>query len=193
MKYPPGRLRRFARLLRQGGQELYSLLVWTGRVEGALDWGVNLALTGESSLSVGPGSRVRRGTVISLRQGENRGGSFRVGKNTSIGQYNNFRSVGAAIEIGDNCLISQFGSFIATGHGFERRDMLIGEQPIPEAQGITIGSDVWIGTSVTIMPGLTIGDGAVIGAGSVVTKDVPSYAIVVGSPARQVSERKAVR
>ena len=67
--------------------------------------------------------------------------------------------------------------------------MLIGEQPEPDAKGITIGSDVWIGTSVTIMPGISIGDGAVIGAGSVVTKDVAAYAIVVGSPARQVSER----
>lgn len=105
-------------------------------------------------------------------------------------QYNNFRSVGAPITIGDNCLIAQFGSFIARGHGFARRDMLIGEQPIPESIGISIGSDVWIGTNVTIMPGITIGDGAVIGAGSVVTKDVDAYTIVVGSPARKVSERR---
>lgn len=52
--------------------------------------------------------------------------------------------------------------------------------PTPTAD-ITIGSDVWIGTNVTILP-CRIGDGAIIGAGTVVTKDVPPYAVVVGSP-----------
>lgn len=46
------------------------------------------------------------------------------------------------------------------------------------------GNDVWIGMAASIISGITLGDGAVIGAGSVVTKDVPPYAIVVGSPAR---------
>lgn len=47
-----------------------------------------------------------------------------------------------------------------------------------------IGNDVWIGSAAVILQGVTIGDGAVVGAGAVVTKDVPSYAIVVGVPAR---------
>lgn len=47
----------------------------------------------------------------------------------------------------------------------------------------TIGNDVWIGMGVMIMDGVSIGDGAVVGAGSIVTKDVPPYAIVYGSPA----------
>ena len=52
-----------------------------------------------------------------------------------------------------------------------------------------IGNDVWIGLNVIIIAGVRIGDGAVIGAGSVVTKDVPSYAIWAGIPARQIRER----
>lgn len=48
----------------------------------------------------------------------------------------------------------------------------------------TIGNDVWMGLNAYIKEGVTIGDGAIIGASSVVTKDVPPYAIVVGSPAR---------
>nr|WP_283240778.1 CatB-related O-acetyltransferase [Campylobacter sp. RM9328] len=47
-----------------------------------------------------------------------------------------------------------------------------------------IGNDVWTGVDSIIKIGVKIGNGAVIGANSVVTKDVPSYAIVVGSPAR---------
>lgn len=41
-----------------------------------------------------------------------------------------------------------------------------------------------IGANATLLPGITIGTKAMIGAGAVVTKDVPSYAIVVGNPGR---------
>ncbi len=41
-----------------------------------------------------------------------------------------------------------------------------------------------IGANATILSGLTIGNYALIGAGAVVTKDVPSYALVIGNPAR---------
>lgn len=36
--------------------------------------------------------------------------------------------------------------------------------------------------NVTVLDGVTIGDGAVVGAGCVVSKDVPPYAVVIGSP-----------
>jgi acetyltransferase-like isoleucine patch superfamily enzyme len=45
---------------------------------------------------------------------------------------------------------------------------------------------VSIGSSATIMGGIKIGKGALIGAGAVVTKDVPSFAVVVGNPAKIV-------
>ena len=41
-----------------------------------------------------------------------------------------------------------------------------------------------IGANATILPGLTIGQYAMVGAGAVVTRSVPPYAVVVGSPAR---------
>jgi chloramphenicol O-acetyltransferase type B len=40
-----------------------------------------------------------------------------------------------------------------------------------------------------VLPGARIGDGAVVGARTVVAKDVRPYAIVVGSPAREVRRR----
>lgn len=53
---------------------------------------------------------------------------------------------------------------------------------IAERKWITIGNDVFVGANVTILDGVTIGDGAIIGAGAVVSKDIPPYAIAVGSP-----------
>lgn len=52
-----------------------------------------------------------------------------------------------------------------------------------------IGNDVWIGDNVLILSGITVEDGAIIGGGAVVTKDVPAYTIVAGSPARALRER----
>jgi len=52
-----------------------------------------------------------------------------------------------------------------------------------------IESDVWIGQNVMIKSGVNIGVGAVIGAGSVVTKDVESYSIVAGVPAKHIRYR----
>ena len=41
-----------------------------------------------------------------------------------------------------------------------------------------------IGANATIVCGVTIGEYALIGAGAVVTKDVPAYSLVYGTPAR---------
>ena len=42
-----------------------------------------------------------------------------------------------------------------------------------------------IGANATIVCGVVLGEYCFVGAGSVVTKDVPAYALVYGSPARQ--------
>jgi len=54
---------------------------------------------------------------------------------------------------------------------------------------LEIGHDVWIGTRVIVMAGVKIGTGAVVGAGSIVTRNIPPYAIVAGSPARIIRYR----
>ena len=54
---------------------------------------------------------------------------------------------------------------------------------------IVIGDDVWIGYEAVIMAGVHIGDGAIIAARAVVTKDVPPYTIVGGTPAKEIRKR----
>lgn len=58
-----------------------------------------------------------------------------------------------------------------------------------EAKLTIVENDVWIGHGAFVLPGVTIGTGAVVGAMAVVTKDVPPYAVVVGSPARIMKYR----
>ena len=52
-----------------------------------------------------------------------------------------------------------------------------------------IGHEAYIGAGSFIKRGVRIGHGAVVGAGSIVTRDVPDYAMVVGTPARMVRMR----
>ena len=54
---------------------------------------------------------------------------------------------------------------------------------------IIIGDDVWIGYEAVIMSGVHVGNGAIIAARAVVTKDVPPYTIVGGTPAREIRKR----
>ncbi len=82
-----------------------------------------------------------------------------------------------------------------TSHDFLYNDyygLREAEAPLPYdrfSEKCKIGNDVWIGTNSTVLRGVEIGNGAVVGANSVVTKDVPPYAIVVGSPAKIIKYR----
>lgn len=55
---------------------------------------------------------------------------------------------------------------------------------------LEIEHDVWVGAQVIILPGCQkIGTGAVVGAGSVLTRNVESYTVVAGNPARVIKHR----
>ncbi len=88
---------------------------------------------------------------------------------------------------------SQITSFPLINNIFNNEELLpsgkkkeIFLKEIKQKEGITIGNDVWIGMGSYIMPGVTIGNGVTIGTNSVVTKDIPDYCIVAGSPARMI-------
>jgi acetyltransferase-like isoleucine patch superfamily enzyme len=56
---------------------------------------------------------------------------------------------------------------------------------------VVIKDGAHIGIGAIIMPGVTIGEGAIIGAGAVVTRDIPPYSVVVGSPAKVIKTFEA--
>lgn len=54
---------------------------------------------------------------------------------------------------------------------------------------VTIGKFVQLGAHCLVFPNVTIHEGAVVGALSLITKDIPSWEIHVGIPARKLKDR----
>ena len=54
---------------------------------------------------------------------------------------------------------------------------------VPE--GVVVGDGASLGAGAVVVAGTTIGRWALVGAGAVVTRDVPDFALVIGSPARR--------
>lgn len=104
---------------------------------------------------------------------------IKFGKNTYIAHAQNI-SIGPTAEIGDNCRIYPSCSIAAAVMGDEDK-VSKGER-----RHAKIGDNCIIGEHSMIVGAIEIGHNVVIGAGAVVRKDVPSYAIVAGNPAKIV-------
>eukprot|EP00276_Gloeochaete_wittrockiana_P011339 CAMPEP_0184648246 /NCGR_PEP_ID=MMETSP0308-20130426/5321_1 /TAXON_ID=38269 /ORGANISM="Gloeochaete witrockiana, Strain SAG 46.84" /LENGTH=194 /DNA_ID=CAMNT_0027079909 /DNA_START=54 /DNA_END=638 /DNA_ORIENTATION=+ len=116
------------------------------------------------------------------------------GTNIFLGNnvYMNFNCVALdcnKIEIGNNVM---FGPNVSLYPATHPTDPALRNAGPEYAKAIKIGDGVWIGGGATILPGITIGEGSTIGAGSVVTKDVPSYVVVAGNPARVIRQLAGV-
>ncbi|MGP5157692.1 DapH/DapD/GlmU-related protein [Pseudoalteromonas prydzensis] len=111
-----------------------------------------------------------------------------VGDNTSINR-GCIINAGGGVNIGNDVLIGPNVTIYSQNHAFKSKADKIIQQGY-EYGIVTIEDDVWIASNVTILPGVTISKGAVVGAGSVVTKDIMEYDVVVGNPAKKISERQ---
>ena len=71
-------------------------------------------------------------------------------------------------------------------HTFDSLDVPIRDQ-MRKPQQVTIGRDSWIGTGSIVLA--NVAPKAIVGANSTVTKEIPTRAIAVGSPAKIVKMR----
>lgn len=111
-------------------------------------------------------------------------GDVTIGDHTRIGIH---CTIIGPVCIGNHVNLAQGITVTALNHNFDDKTKRIDEQGIT-TKPVRIEDDVWIGANAVILPGVSIGQHAVVAAGAVVTKDVPSYCIMGGVPARIIKE-----
>lgn len=119
----------------------------------------------------------------------------KIGKGVSLGQ-NVF--VGNRVVIGDKCKIQNnvsvydnvtleegvfCGPSMVFTNVYNPRSLI---ERKSEYRDTLVKKGATLGANSTIVCGITIGEFAFIGAGAVVNKDVESYALMVGVPAKQI-------
>lgn len=115
-------------------------------------------------------------------------GKITVGNHVEIG-IGSVLYASSCIEIGNNVAIAAYCYIIDSNHGIEKNELIMNQ--VSTIKGpVVIEDDVWLGAGCKVLSGVHIGKGAVIGANSLVNKDIPGYAIAVGSPAKVIGYRK---
>lgn len=143
---------------------------WSDNGEDDLRRAQMLGFTGRKVL-------VAPGAVIRIPRGQ-------VGDNVFIGLYT---YLNGNVTLGDNVLIGPHCSLPAGNHKFDPITGWFSARS--EADGddsIVVGDGCWLASHVTVTAGVRLGRANLVCAGSVVTKSTPDYAIMAGTPARQV-------
>jgi UDP-2-acetamido-3-amino-2,3-dideoxy-glucuronate N-acetyltransferase len=148
----------------------------------------------DASAKIGDGTRVWH--FAQIRDGVTIGSSCVIGRNVYIG---------SGVQIGDNCKIQNNalvyepasisdGVFIGPGviltnDQYPRAvnpDLTLKSAADWISVGVSIGNGASIGAGSVCVAPLEIGAWALVAAGSVVTKNVQTFALVAGVPARQI-------
>mgnify|MGYP006092785351 len=131
-------------------------------------------------LKCGVRNKIGQGAMIGS------GSNIIMGSDSSIGKD----CIISHAHIGSNVMMGEHVVFYAANHNFKNRFKPMALQGMNKPRIIKIEDDVWLGAFSIILPSCSfIGKGAIVAAGSVVTKDVPSFAIVGGNPAKIIKYR----
>lgn len=158
-------------------------------------------------LTIGKNALIRSGSI--LYAGSDIGADFQTGHQVTIrekAKIGNHVSVGTLSDIQGNCNIGNYvrlHSNVHIGQLSEIDDfvwilpyVVLTNDPTPPSEnfvGVHVHSFAIIATGSVIMPGLDIGQDCLVGAGAIVTKSVDPYAVVVGNPAKVISDVRRVK
>ena len=122
------------------------------------------------------GDNTKIGSFVEIQKNAYVGNSCKISSHTFICE---------GVSIGNGCFVGHGVTFINDLYPQAINDEgEVANEEDWEVVKTVVKDKVSIGSNSTILCGLTINTGAIVGAGSVVTKDVPSYCIVAGNPAK---------
>lgn len=91
------------------------------------------------------------------------------------------------VVLGEWATVSQYSFLCTATHDYRNPRMPLVTGPI------TIGDRAWVAADVFVGHGVTIGEGAVVGARSCVYRDVASWTVVGGNPAKPIGNRDKIQ
>lgn len=116
-------------------------------------------------------------------------GGISAGPESYVGELSTLQAIeGYSIDIGVGCKISH-NVRVYTQSDIADYDFSLGDPPKKNGN-VNFEDYCWVGANVFIGPGVNIGRNAVVGANSVVTKDIPSFEIWGGVPAKFIRRKK---
>ena len=141
----------------------------------------------DDNVIIGEGTKIWHFSHI--QKGTSIGDNCSLGQNVNIG--NNVK-IGNSVKIQNN--VSVYEGVELEDYVFCGPSMVFTNIKLPRSEFPQRGAEFYtktlvkksasIGANATIVCGVTIGEYALIGSGAVVTKDIPSYSLAIGNPAR---------
>lgn len=120
-----------------------------------------------------------------------------IGNNVSIGTLSDIQghcSIGNYVRLHSNVHVGQFTKI--DGYNWIFPYVIITNDPTPPSEklyGVHVCPFAIIAAGSVILPGIEIGKESLVGAGATVTKNVSEYAVVVGNPAKQISDVREIK
>jgi len=132
---------------------------------------LNIIRLGKGRLSLSPGSWFENGVLLHCIDGH-----LSIGEKTFVNKGSVIACMDS-ITIGNDVLIADHVSIYDHDHGLVNRSEYT-------TKPVVIADKVWLGSHSVVLKGVCIGKGSIVAAGSVVTKNIPSYEIWGGIPAK---------
>lgn len=141
----------------------------------------------DDQVEIGEGTSIWH--VSHVLKGSRLGSNCKIGQNVVIGPR---AFVGNGVKIQNNVSVYEgvtLEDFVFCGPSMVFTNVMNPRSEIPRMQELKptrVRKGATLGANCTILCGVTIGEYAFVGAGSVVTKDIPNYGLVAGSPAKLI-------
>lgn len=128
------------------------------------------------------GAQIGKGVVIKPSVNIKYPWRLKIGNDTWIGE-NVWIDNLANVRIGNNVCISQGAMLLCGNHNYKKStfDLIVGE--------IALEDGAWVGAQSIVCPGVTLHSHSVLCVNSVAHRDLESYSVCLGNPARKIRNR----